>query len=182
MLNIVQIISGFVLVLTCFAQAQAQAPLEERRKQFNAGTGFSNRGALAYASFDFRADDNITVGPEVSFRRYKENYEDLNGNPYDFRHSIIAVGVNGNYHFNAMLNIPSYIDFYTGLTFAYFLWLSPSDYLGFRGSDIGMTGQIGGRYFLSDGFAINAQFEVGTIMGGKVGITYKLPLSTVSSY
>lgn len=163
----------FALILS-LTYSHAQAPLGKGGKQLNAGLGFSNWGIPIYAGLDFGVHPDITIGPQVSFRSYSEKYRDFNNNTYNYTHSIFVLSFNGNYHFNTLLNIPSQWDLYAGLTLGYYVWSSPSDYLGKRNSGIGLDGQIGGRYFFSSKFAVNLEFGGGTASGGKIGITYKL--------
>ncbi|REK07026.1 MAG: hypothetical protein DWQ44_08250 [Bacteroidetes bacterium] len=146
----------------------AQAPLQKGEKQLNAGFGFSNWGLPIYAGVDFGVHQDITVGPQISFRSYREKFRDIR-----YGHTIIVLGATGNYHFNTLLNIPSEWNVYAGLSLGYFIWSSPSAYIGSRGSGIGLDAQIGGRYFFSDQFGLNLEFGGGTTAGGKIGITYK---------
>jgi len=151
----------------------AQAPLGEGNKQLNAGFGFSSWGVPIYAGLDFGIHPDVTIGPQVSFRSYSENYN-FNGSRFNYSHSIFVFGFNGNYHFNSLLNISSQFDFYAGATVGYYIWSSPSDYIGNRSSGIGLDAQVGGRYFFSDQWALNIEFGGGTASGGKIGITYEL--------
>lgn len=163
-----------VVFLSAFTSLQAQAPLGKGNKQLNAGFGFSSWGVPVYVGMDFGVHPDVTIGPQVSFRSYSEKYRDINGNRIGYSHSIFVLGFNGNYHFNSLLNISKEFDFYAGLTLGYYIWSSPSEYLGNRSSGLGLDAQIGGRYFFSDQWAINVEFGGGTASGGKIGITYKL--------
>ena len=151
----------------------AQAPLGKGGTQLNAGFGFSSWGLPIYLGLDIGVHQDITIGPQVSFRSYAEKYRDPSGTTYTYDHSIFVFAFNGNYHFNTLLNIPSKWDLYAGLTLGYYYWTSPTGYLGTRTSGIGLDGQIGGRYFFSEKFGINLEFGGGTASGGKIGITYK---------
>jgi hypothetical protein len=153
--------------------SNGQAPLGKGGSQLNAGFGFSGWGVPIYAGIDFGVHPDITVGPQASFRSYSERFRDANGT-YKFNHSIFVIGVTGNYHFNTLLNLPSEWNVYGGLTLGYYVWSSPSDYLGNRSSGIGLDAQIGARYFFSDKFGINLEFGGGTASGGKIGITYRM--------
>jgi outer membrane immunogenic protein len=163
----------FVL-LSSITYSFAQAPLEKGGKQLNAGLGFSRWGVPIYVGLDFGVHPDITIGPQVSFRSFSERYRDHFGNRYSYNHSIIVLAFNGNYHFNRLLEIPSEWDVYAGLTLGYYIWSSPSGYLGDRDSAIGLDAQIGGRYFFSEKFGVNLELGGGTASGGKFGITYKL--------
>jgi hypothetical protein len=50
--------------------AFAQSPLSKGDSQINAGVGFSNWGVPVYVGFDYGMDSNISLGGEVSYRRY----------------------------------------------------------------------------------------------------------------
>ncbi len=156
-------------VFTLFT-VSAQSPLENGRKQLNAGLGFSGWGVPLYVGMDFGVSHDITLGLEASFRSYKEKYDNLYYNNY-----IIGFSGNGNYHFNRVLDIPSNWDFYAGLNVGFYGWSSPSDYPGDGNSGFGLGAQIGGRYFFSDSFGINLEFGGGNAFsGGKFGITIVL--------
>lgn len=164
-------VAVFIVLFCGFSYCFAQAPLGNGGKQVNAGFGFSGWGVPIYAGLDFGVHPDITIGPQLSYRSYRETYR-FGGDRYRYNHSIFVIGFNGNYHFNTLLEIPSEWDFYAGLTLGYYIWSSPSGYLGNRDSGIGLDGQIGGRYFFSDQFGINLEFGGGTTAGGKFGITY----------
>jgi len=141
-----------------------------RSTQLNFGVGLSGWGIPVYAGLDFGVSKNITVGAEVSYRSYRENWHE-----YYYDHSIFGFSGNGNYHFNSILNIPPRWDFYAGLNLGFYVWSSPNDYYGDHASGIGLGGQIGGRYFFSQRFGINLEFGGGNAFsGGKFGLTFKL--------
>ena len=157
------------------AMTFAQAPILDGEKQVNVGIGLSNFGTPVYAGLDFGIGNNISVGGEVSYRKWSNNY-----GFFDYSHSIITVSANGNYHFNELLTIPSNIDFYAGLSLGYSIWNSKYDGpgadidYGGDGSGLYFSGQVGGRYFFSDKFGVNLELGGGSISGAKVGITYML--------
>lgn len=151
--------------------SQAQAPLGKGNAQLNAGFGFSTWGVPLYAGADFGVHPDITIGPQISFQDFNENYT-LSGNKYRYNHSIVGLAFDGNYHFNRLMEIPNQWDFYAGLTLGYYIWSNPNDYLGTYGSKVGLAAQVGGRYFWSPNFGVNLEFGGGYISGGKIGITY----------
>jgi outer membrane immunogenic protein len=125
-------------------------------------------GIPIYVGMDFGVLRDLTLGFEGSFRSYNQNYTNTK-----YHHSIIGLSVNGNYHFNTLLNIPENWDFYAGLNIGYYFWSSPSDYPGTGSSGLGLGAQIGGRYFFSNNFGLNLEFGGGNAFsGGKFGITY----------
>lgn len=150
-----------------------QYMLSKGQAQLNAGLGFSSWGLPVYVGFDVGVHPDISVGGELSFRSYNENWK---GNRYD--RSIIGFAGNGNYHFNTVLNIPREWDFYAGLSLGFYVWsdLDNDDYDGDNASGLGLGAQIGGRYYFNERFGINLELGGGpnAFGGGKFGITYKL--------
>lgn len=153
------LVFGFASAVT----TMAQAPVGKGGAQFNAGLGFSSFGTPVYLGADFGVHRDFTVGPIFSYRNYGYRGYDQ---------SLVVLGVNGNYHFNNLLDIPSEWNFYAGLTLGYYVW-GNNDFPGAKDSDIGFTGQIGGRYFFTNKFGVNLEFGGGTASGGSLGITYK---------
>lgn len=152
--------------------AFGQYALDKGQSQFNGGFGFSSWGVPIYAGFDVGVHRDISVGGELSFRSYYDNYRDPNGNSY--HHSIVGLAGNGNYHFNTLLEIPKNWDFYAGLNLGFYFWNSDDDYPGTRSSGLALGGQVGGRYYFSRKFGLN--LEVGganAFSGGKFGVTLK---------
>lgn len=131
--------------------------------------GFSSWGLPIYAGIDFGVHKDISAGGEFSFRSYSDNFK---GTSYS--HTIIALGANGNYHFNSLLKIPKEWDAYAGLNLGFYSWSSPNGYRGGGSSGIGMGAQFGGRYYFNTKFAINLELGGGTASGGKIGVTWKL--------
>ncbi|GAB1468890.1 hypothetical protein MASR2M64_16530 [Candidatus Cloacimonadota bacterium] len=157
------------LVLTV-GIVSAQNPLAQGQNQINAGLGFSSWGVPVYVGFDHGISNDISLGGEISYNSYTENY----GNK-DYKHSIIGFSGNGNYHFNRVLNIPSDWDFYAGLNVGFYVWSSPKEYNGSNSSGLGLGGQLGGRYYLTDKLGVNLEFGGGNAFsGGKLGISYKM--------
>jgi outer membrane immunogenic protein len=161
-LSIVLLLS-LITVFTIHAQSSS----DKGNKQLNAGVGFSGWGIPLYVGMDFGVSRDITLGFEGSFRYYNQNFT---GTKYNS--TIIGLSGNANYHFNTILEIPSNWDFYAGLNIGYFFWSTPSDYPGTGSSRLGLGAQIGGRYFFSDNFGLNLEFDGGNAFyGGKFGIT-----------
>ncbi len=155
--------------------ANAQAPLQEGGKQVNLGFGLSNYGLPLYGGLEFGIGHNISVGGEVSYRGYHENYAS-----YKWNHTIVTFAALGNYHFNELLEIPSQWDLYAGLSLGYSAWKTKYDgsgsftYTGSGGSGLYLVGQIGGRYFFTDNIGINVELGGGNFSGGKIGVTFLL--------
>jgi outer membrane immunogenic protein len=159
----------FILVLA-ISLIFAQSPLPKGKSQINAGVGLSTWGVPVYLGFDYGVHPDISLGAEVSYRGYNDNWRD-----HKYKHSVIGILGNANYHFNTILNIPSNWDFYAGLNLGFYSWNSPNDYEGSHTSGVGLGAQIGGRYFFSDKVGVNLEFGGGNAFsGGKFGLTIKL--------
>lgn len=163
-----QVLTVF-LVLTA-SIVFAQSPLSKGHTQINFGAGFSDRSIPVYVEFDYGVHKDISIGAEISYRGYNENW---NNNKY--RHSVLGISGNANYHFNTVLNIPSNWDFYAGINVGFYSWNSPYDYDGSHNSGLGIGAQIGGRYFFSERVGVNLEFGGGNEFSqGKIGLTIKL--------
>ena len=159
----------FILVLIA-SFVFAQSPVSKGESQINLGVGLSSWGVPVYIGFDYGVHPDITLGAEASFRSYNDNWRN---NKY--RHTVIGIQGNANYHFNTILNIPSPWDFYAGLNLGFYSWISPKDYEGSHTSGIGLGAQIGGRYYFSNRVGVNLEFGGGNAFsGGKFGITIKI--------
>ena len=145
-------------------------PISKGQSQLNLGVGFSSWGVPVYLGFDHGVSNDFTLGLEVSYRGYDDDWK------HDkYHHSIIGFSGNANYHFNRVLNIPSPWDFYAGLNVGFYSLNSPKDYNGSHTSGLGLGGQIGGRYYFSNKVGINLEFGGGNAFGGgKIGLTFKL--------
>ena len=168
---------GLIIIFTlCLTSAMAQGSLDKGKAQFNAGLGFSTWGVPIYVGADFGVHEDITIGGRLSYRNNSERY-----GGYKYSQSLTVIGVNGNYHFNRLLKLPSEWDFYAGLTLGYYVW-SDVKWTGNNGqvvyggeaSGVGADIQIGGRYYFNERFGVNLELGGGTGAGGSLGITYKL--------
>ena len=164
---------GFLVAFFVFGFANAQAPLEQGALQLNAGVGTSGWGVPLYVGLDYGIAENVTIGGELSYQSYNQNFD--NGNA---KSSILGIQANGNYHFNELLQMSSQWDLYAGASLNFFSW--NTTFNGSKGSYTEPSGiqlgfQLGGRYFFNDNFAVNLQLGGGSVVGGvKAGITYKL--------
>ena len=156
-----------VILLT--SVVQAQSPLDKGGVQLNAGVGFSGWGIPVYLGMDYGIHEDITLGAELSYRRYHNNVIGI-----EFNHTVIGFLVNGNYHFNTLLELPDPWDLYAGLNVGFYSWSSPDNFKGTSGSGIGLGIQIGGRYYISEKVGFNLEFGGGnSVSGAKVGVTFK---------
>lgn len=147
----------------------AQSPLSRGNAQLNAGVGFSNHGLPVYVGFDYGVSRDVSLGAEVSYRGYSDNWQSSK-----YHHNIWGFSGNANYHFNSIMHIPRNWDFYAGANVGFYSWSSPSGYGGDYTSGLGIGGQIGGRYYFNNGVGLNLEFGGGNAFsGGKIGLTFK---------
>jgi len=152
------------------ATTYGQNPLPVGKAQLNLGIGFSNSGIPIYGGFDFGVAKNITLGGEVSYRGYNENWHSN-----EYHHNVFGISANGNYHFNTLLNIQERWDVYAGLNLGFYSWSSPEDYDGDHNSGVGLGAQVGARYYFSQKVGLNLEFGGGNeFSGGKFGLTIRL--------
>jgi len=162
------IISSMLSVIAILCYSQNSLP--KGKSQLNLGVGFSEWGVPVYIGFDHSVSNDITLGLELSYRGYRENYNNNN-----YNHNITGFSGNANYHFNRVMNIPSNFDFYAGLNLGFYVWSSPNNYYGSHSSGVGLAAQIGGRYYFSKKAGLNLEFGGGNAFsGGKFGVTFKL--------
>ena len=140
------------------------------RNQLNLGVGLSQWGVPVYIGIDHYVNNDVSLGGEFSYRDYRENWE----NRY-YNRNIMGFSGNANYHFNRILELPSDWDFYAGLNIGYYVWNTPTyGYYGDHSTGLGLGGQIGVRYYLSNKVALNLEFGGGNAFsGGKFGLTFK---------
>lgn len=149
--------------------ANAQSPLSKGSTQLNTGVGFSNHGVPVYIGLDHAVSRDVTLGGELSYRGYNDNWHS-----YDYHHNVWGISGNANYHFNSVLDIPRNWDFYAGLNVGFYSWSSPDGYDGDYTSGLGLGAQIGGRYYFNNNIGINLEFGGGNeFSGGKIGLTFK---------
>jgi outer membrane immunogenic protein len=163
------------LILTIFTTFSsiflfAQSPIHVGQAQINAGIGLSSYGIPIYVGFDYGVHPDITVGAELSYRSFHEDYYG-----YRFRHSVVGLLANGNYHFNRILKIPSPWDLYAGLNLGFYSWKTDGDYHGNHNSGVGLGIQLGGRYYFNNKVGINLEIAAGnTVADGKFGVSVRL--------
>jgi len=165
--------------LLCFSiVSYSQSPIGKNGKQFNAGLGLTGSGVPVYIGLDFGVHPDITLGVEMSYKSYNDDYSYWDGHNNvhaSAHHNIIGLSGNMNYHFNTILEIPRNWDLYAGLNVGYWVWTSPNNYSGSGNSGLGLGLQIGGRYYFNNKIGIN--LEIGGPMsgaGGKIGVSIKI--------
>ncbi|WP_321332270.1 hypothetical protein [uncultured Bacteroides sp.] len=159
-----------VALMSIISIANAQNSLPKGGTQFNVGVGISDYGLPVYIGLDHAVSRDITLGGELSYRGYNDNW-----NSYDYHRHIWGISGNANYHFNNLMEIPRNWDFYAGLNLGFYSWDSPDGYHGDHTSGLGLGAQIGGRYFFNDKVGVNLELGGQTeFSGGKIGLTIKL--------
>lgn len=109
-------------------------------------------GTDLYGGIEFPVGKAITVGPMVSTN-------------WDFEKFVIAA--KGNYYFDDIFGLPAAWDVYAGANFGYRLDS------GDDGDGANWGAQIGGRWYWSEKWGINAEFGGGSGVTGGVGVTMK---------
>jgi hypothetical protein len=163
-----------VLLLATFALFSvisfSQNSLAMGANQLNFGIGFSNWGLPLYIGIDHAVSRDVTLGGELSYRSYREDW-----NYVYYDHSIAGLSGNFNYHFNNLFHIRRNWDLYAGLNVGFYIWNSPDAYNGAHTSGLGLGAQVGGRYFISKNVGLNLEFGGGNAFSdGKFGLTIKL--------
>lgn len=158
---------SFVLITTF---TFSQSALYVGTSQLNVGLGLSDSGIPVYIGFDHSIFRDITLGAELSYRAYNENWQ----NNY-YNHNIIGISGNANYHFNTLFGMSPRWDLYAGANVGFYVWTSPDGYTGNHSSSLGLGGQIGARYYFTNSFGINLEFGGGNAFnGGKLGLSFRL--------
>lgn len=111
-------------------------------------------GTGLYVGYEIPVASAITLVPQAS-------------TDYDFNKFII--GLKGNYYFNQIFGLPSAWDVYAGINTG---WRIDNNNSNDSGFDIGA--QIGGRWYWSEKWGINAEFGGGTSVLGGVGVTMNM--------
>ena len=153
----------------------AQVPLAKGEIQLNAGVGASGWGVPIYFGLDGGIARDWTVGGEISFQADSNPYY-YDNKHYNYKSKAFGIGMNGNYHFNRILDMPNNFDFYAGPAVTFYIWdyKEYDDHPHPDNSSVGIGGQVGGRYFFNDKFGINLEFGAGTATSGaKFGVTFK---------
>ena len=160
-----------IIALALISALTFSKNLSAQDTQLNLGVGFSDWGVPLYIGFDHYVSNDVTLGGEFSYRGgYRENW---NNRYYD--RNVMGFSGNANYHFNSVFEIPRTWDLYAGLNVGFYVWNSVDNYEGDHNSGLGLGGQIGGRYYLSNKVGLNLEFGGGNAFrGGKVGLTIKI--------
>lgn len=162
--------SFFLVSSAAFAQNVLESPV------LNAGIGISGWGVPIYVGVDFPVHEAITVGGHLSYQTDSESFLGER-----WRHTIIGISGRGDYHFNALLDLPEQWDLYAGLSLGYWVWNTKYsgdfdlDYSGSGSGGFGIFAQLGARYFFTEKLGANLEVGGGNILsGGKLGISILL--------
>lgn len=159
-----------LVLLLVSGWAFCQNPFPKGRNQLNIGVGLSSWGVPIYFGIDHGVGNDFSIGGELSFRDFDEDWK---GDRYN--HSITGISGNANYHFNRILEVNDDWDFYAGINLGFYIWSSPEEYRGSHSSDLGLGAQLGMRYYLSRKVGLNLEFGTGNAFsGGKIGLTIKI--------
>lgn len=165
-----------ILLLVFFAgmifSARAQYPLEQGRLQVNLGTGYTNQGIPAYLGADFGIAENLSLGVDGSYRFFNENFGNIM-----YKHSIITVLGNVNFHFNKMFKLRDHTstDLYGGFSGGYVMAESPALYNGGVETSAVFGAQFGYRMFFNEKLCLDLQVNaMSTYMGARIGLTILL--------
>ncbi len=150
--------------------AFAQSALPKGQNQLNFGVGFSDKGIPVYFGIDHAVHNNVTLGAELSYRGYEEKYNNNN-----YKHNVLGISGNFNYHFNTLFSIPSNWDLYAGANVGFNIYNTIDGYDGDDVSGLGLGLQVGGRYYFNKKVGVNLEFGGGNAFsGGKLGLTIRL--------
>lgn len=122
--------------------AQERSLEEKHGKTLNLGLGLGYYGyagrsmPVLHADYEFDVARNFTLAPSISFYSYRRSYYwGNNDHPfrnYNYRETVIPIGVKGSYYFDELFRAGSKWDFYaaasTGATIVQTSW--DNDYYG----------------------------------------------------
>lgn len=169
-----KLILGIAVVFSVFVFAQR---VQKGDLQLNAGVAADRyAGNVAfYAGLDYGIMPDITAGVEARI-----GGKDYNDYGYSYKSRWFGIAANANYHFNTLLKIPNKYDIYAGASVGYnsFNYDYPNGWNNGWGnkynSEVGVSAQVGARYYFSEKFGVNAEANAGSLFnGGKLGISYK---------
>lgn len=173
---------SLLIILLCafgISQLHAQNPIRKGEKQLNFGSGASVFGIPLYVSMDYAIHEDISIGPIVSFRSYREKVNTA-GVSYTYNHTIFGIGFNGDYHFNNLLDIPREFDIYAGASVGYFIWKTSDVVVAgntiiYNGNpaSIGINPHVGARYNFNPQWSVHVQIDAGTHTSALGGLTMK---------
>lgn len=166
----------FAILFACLimgAQISAQETTGSGKygQTLNAGIGVGYYGYVGHSmpvlhfNYEFDVAKNVTLAPFVTIYSYRNNhYWGDNNNPdkyYDYRVTVIPIGVKGSYYFDQLLKANSKWDFYAAgsLGFAIRKTFWENGYNGDKTIKRGSSGvyldaHIGAEYHLNQKFGL----------------------------
>lgn len=147
---------------------------------YTSGTGYNMSLPPVEGTFEYMITENISVGAFVG--AYGSKYETNFDLAYNFssKFSYIDGGALGNFHFVNDDKFNAYVGAKLGYVSVSTSTDSNDDYLDelletldYTDSGIIYGVQLGGRYFVSEKFAINAELGYGISLL-KIGVTFKI--------
>lgn len=153
-----------------YAQGGGVAPLAKGEMQLNFGTGLSfGHGLPVYASLDIALHKDVTLTPELHV------VIPFGNTNYGFGGGIM---VKADYHWNYLIGIPSNWDFYAGARLGFNFYGKKKDNNGNYYHDQSFFPafgiQVGGRWYWSEKWGLNAEIAAGTGFGLSFGVSMKL--------
>lgn|GEM_PF-309530 len=144
-------------------------------RHVNFGVGASGWGIPLYGQYEQMLYRELSLGGEISLRFSNETIHAV-----EYKHNMVALGAISNYYFDHLIELPAFWDLYGGASLG-FIFVntsasvgSSSAYSGKRDSGLYLGLHFGSRYYFSNQWAINAELEFATTLGGlKLGATYR---------
>lgn len=147
MIKKIHILFAFVLVLAININAQEkQVPSSRFGNTLNLGVGvggyagyygyIGNNLPVFNINYEFEVAKNFTLAPFISFYSYKRTYYWGDNNHeyryYNYKQTVVPIGVKGTYYFDDLVHAGSKWDFYLAGSLGYTIIRSTwdSDYYG----------------------------------------------------
>jgi len=165
-------------LMLCAATGFAQKTTTTKRRTsggdnmlLNFGVGLTNYGIPVYLGLEGYVHPDITVGGILGYQRYSDGWRG-----WDYHVNVFTITALGNYHFNRIMELDPQWDLYAGLNLGYAIWSSntpehaPSYDAHSSGLMLGL--QVGGRYYFSNKWGINAEIAGGSVISAfRIGAT-----------
>jgi hypothetical protein len=176
-----------LLNLTLFAQNRSRSS-EKHGTTFNIGIGPGYYGYIGHPvsvikmNIEFDVAKNFTLAPFVGFYSYTNRYywgnKQYPSRYYNYRETVIPIGLKGAYYFDDAFDAGSKWDFYAAasLGFSYHRQTWDNDYYGdkdyYKGSSpLYLHGHLGTRFHLNNKAAIFLDLSTGF---STIGASFKL--------
>ena len=157
------------LTIIGFSTAFSQGHTAEGTR-VNLGIGFwsvSPSFMPFHGGMEFGLTEEISIGFDLGWRLYNDNAD----------HHLLVFQFRGDYYFNTLIGLDEKWDVYAGLQLGPGLFTAPSWYEGdVKGVNMTLDGVAGGRWYFTEGVALNA--EVG-LMGVFPAVVGPTPFTTI---